>query len=210
MFRFVLFSCLLLLPSLAAAEVRHCQAKVNGREVIVDYEPSAEQDFQVTRRESLSRWPGRVWNWAWGEPAVCNSAVLTAYLGQTLAADEIEGYCLDSAEAGGFLLVPGERNYRGRCTRTACERVTTTAQQAANLGAYIGGVALGANEAGSGLRAIAHSSGASFLLGQSGTFAGAAQAAGGALATALSAPSVLAATAATVVVVGGAVYVCAG
>ena len=205
----VLF-CLLLLPTFAGAEVRHCRAEVNGREVVVDYEPTEDRDFRVTPREGMARWPGRVWNWTWGEPATCNSAVLTAYLGQTLAADEIERYCLKPAEAGGFLLVPGERDYRGHCARTVCERVNATAQEAADLGVLIGGAVLGTNETGTDLRAIAHSSGASFLLGQSGTLAGAVEAAGGALAAALSTPAVLAASAATVAVVGGAVYVCSG
>lgn len=208
MLRLAVFLAALALPSLASAEVQHCRAEVNGQEVVVDYENDEVKDFSVSRRESLSRLPQRTWNWAWGTPPTCNSTVLIEYLGQALAADEIDDYCLDPSEGSGFILVPGERTYRGRCAKTTCERVNTTAREATNLAGFFAGTLLGTNETGQTLKTVTHSTGATYLLGNGSALSGAFQSAGGAVATALSAPTVLAATAASVAVVGGVVYVC--
>ena len=207
MLRAALFLILFAIP--AAAETSRCLATVNGSEVVVDYEPASAAP--VTRRERALGWPGRVWNRAWGTPPACDSGVLIAYLGQTLAADEIEGYCLAAdAEAETFLLVPGERNYRGRCRRTACERVNAAAGDAlAASGAVartVTDIATGRSD--SRLSAVAHSSGAAILSGNAGPISTALSGIAPSVVAVLTAPATLAAAAVSVVTIGGVVYVC--
>ena len=209
MLRAALFLSLAILGAPAAAEISRCLATVNGGEVVVDYD--RESAAPVTRRERALGWPGRAWNRAWGSPPACDSGVLIAYLGQTLAADEIEGYCLaEDPDAATFLLVPGERNYRGRCRRTACERVNAAAGDAVaasgTVARTVADIATGRSD--SRLSAVAHSSGAAILSGNAGPISTALSGIGPGVLAVLTAPATLAAAAVSVVTVGGVVYVC--
>ena len=202
----------LVLATLAApdaAENLRCLATINGSEVTVEYEPGSAAP--VTRRERALGWPGKAWNRAWGTPPACDSGVVIAYLGQTLAADEIEGYCLaEEDETGTFLLVPGERNFRGRCRKTACQRVNAAADDAlaasGALARTVTDVATGRSD--SRLSAVAHSSGAAILSGNAGPLSAALSGIGPGVMAILTAPATLAAAAVSVVTIGGAVYVC--
>ena len=207
--RVALFTILLLVAQPVSAETRRCLATVNGSEVTVEYEPSSAAP--VTRRERVLGWPGKAWNRAWGSPPTCDSGVVIAYLGQTLASDEIQGYCLAPDDASeSFLLVPGERNFRGRCRKTACERVNAVKDDAlAASGAVartVTDVATGRSD--SRLSAVAHSSGAAILSGNAGPISTALSGIAPSVVAVLTAPATLAATAVSVVTIGGAIYVC--
>jgi len=106
--------------------------------------------------------------------------------------------------------VPGPRNFRGRCARTACARVNMLRDDSFALAARIGGLVTGRaiDSPRDGLAAVAQSSGAMLLTGRSGLMVEVLGQGAGALASALSAPAVATAAAVTVVAVGGAVYVC--
>jgi hypothetical protein len=191
-----------------------CVATVNGAPLAID--PAAQgASGESGVRERLLAWPGRRLNQALGRAPTCDSETLIAYLGATVPPEEIDGYCLSEQGDSGFILVPGERNFRGRCTTTACDKVNTTADAALNVAGTIAtGVAndlLGVEEApetGVENRGLMHASGAAILTGTTGYISANLGTIGSGLATALSTPAVLAASAVTVVAVGGAVYVC--
>ncbi|WP_102108162.1 hypothetical protein [Oceaniglobus roseus] len=203
--------CIAPLSPVAAQE--SCASVVNGELVVFDPSFQAPQDT-VSRRERLLSWPGRKLDSLRGRPPACDSQTIIAYLGQTIPADQIDGYCLSEQGEDGFLLLPGERTYNGRCAKTACERVNATKDSAL---AIAGTAARGAADKALGIereepeeapKSLIHSSGAAILTGTSGYITSNLGAIGSSLTAALSTPAILAATAVTVVAVGGAVYVC--
>jgi hypothetical protein len=132
------------------------------------------------------------------------------FLATTMRLDQTEGYCLAQDEAQGWLLVPGVRNFRGRCTRTVCDRVNVVAGGATSVGQSILGLATGREVAtgGEAVTAVAHGTGAYLLTGRASAVATALGQAGASVAATLGTPAALGATAVTVVAVGGAVYMC--
>jgi hypothetical protein len=199
--------CLASQTAFAEATVA-CRAFVNGSEIVVKFDPSASA---ITRRERVLGWPGRLWNWGWGSPPNCNSEALIAYLSENVEADQIDGYCLSQSDEGSYLLVPGERNFRGRCKKTTCELVNATKEEGLALAAGFGGLVVGTNTglAAGGVTIVTHSSGAMIATGTSGYIAGTLGGIGTTIGGILSAPVVIGAAVVTVVVAGGAVYVCA-
>ena len=200
---------LALAASPAAAETRRCLATVNGSEVSIDYDPALTEP--VSRRERLLGWPGRTWDRAWGAPPACDSALTILYLAQSLPGEEIDGYCLArDGETDSFLLVPGERGFRGRCTKTTCERVNDVREDAvtasAKVARTVADVATGRTD--SRIGAVAHSSGAAILSGNAGPVSAALSGIGPTVVAVLTAPATLAAAAVSVVTIGGVVYVC--
>lgn len=206
----LIFLAALTLAAPAAAQDRACVTRVNHLDIAIA--PGAIlDDPDVTLRERLMGWPSGLWNRAWGNPVACDSATTIAYLGGILALDEIDGYCLSEApDDEGWLLVPGARNFRGRCRVTICDRVNSTAADGAAVARAVTSLATGreVETLGDGVRAVASTSGAMLLTGQSSmlmSFLGeGASAVGAALAT----PAAAGAAAVTVMAVGGAVYVC--
>lgn len=191
-----------------AAQAQSCVARVNAQELILV--PEAMGAPSAGLRERLLMWPQRSWNRAWGERTACDSAAIMHFLGTTMRLDQTEGYCLASDEAEGWLLVPGARNFRGRCTKTACERVNTAASGATSVGQSILGLATGrsVDSSGDAVTAVAHGTGAYLLTGQASAVASALGQAATAVGAALATPVAAGATAVTVVAVGGAVYMC--
>ncbi len=195
----------------ASAQDSQCGTTVNATEIVIHPD---DYGAQATRRERLTRWPGKALSGLIGGLPDCDSATVIAYLAQTTAARDVDGYCLAEDDATGFLLVPGERTYRGVCRRTTCERVNTVRDGAiSGAGAVArtaGRIAVGAPDgpAEAAATAVAHGSGAAMVTGTAGNLATALGSAGGALVTALGAPVVAAAAAVTVVAVGGTVYIC--
>ncbi|ETX29496.1 hypothetical protein [Roseivivax isoporae] len=197
----------LALPGLAAAET--CLARVNHQDVVVDTEAVAADGAGL--RERMRAWPSRTWKRAWGAPPACDSRTLIAYLGREVPAEDLDGYCLaDDPSGGGDLLVPGVRNYRGRCTVTTCDRVNAAAGgTAAAAGRVVDVVTRRDVEAGqSRTGAVLHASGAAILSGTASGIAGTLSGAASSVATALAAPAVAGAAAVSVVAIGGAVYLC--
>ena len=198
-----------ILANPAWAEMERCLATVNGGEVVIDYDPALASP--TTRRERILGWPGKAWNRAWGAPVTCDSELTILYLARHLPGEEIDGYCLAAdEETGSFLLVPGERNFRGRCRKTTCERVNEAKDDALSASATVArtvtDVATGRSD--SRLGAVAHSSGAAILSGNAGPVSTALSGIGPGVATVLTAPATLAAAAVSVVAIGGVVYVC--
>ncbi len=191
-----------------AAQAQSCVAQVNAQELILV--PEAMGAPSPGLRERLSRWPGRSWDRAWGERVACDSAAVMHFLGNTMRLDQTDGYCLAEDDAHGWLLVPGARNYRGRCTRTACDRVNVVAGGATNVGQSILGMATGrkVDSSSEAVTAVAHGTGAYLLTGQASAVATALGQASASVAAALGTPAAIGATAVTVMAVGGAVYMC--
>ncbi len=201
---------LALLAAPALAQDRACIARVNHLDIAIA--PGAIiADPDPSLRERLLAWPGNLWNRAWGQPVACDSETTIAYLAGVLALDEVEAHCLAEAPGdGGWLLVPGERNFRGRCHRTFCDRVNETAGTGADLARDITRLATGADvdSLGEGVTAFASTSGAAMLTGRSSLLLTALGHGAEALVTLLSAPAAAGTAAVTVVAIGSAVYVC--
>lgn len=189
-----------------AAQAQSCAARVNAQELILV--PEAMGAPTPGLRERLLMWPSRSWDRAWGDRVTCDSAAVMHFLGSTMQVDQTEGYCLAQDDAEGWLLVPGARNFRGRCTKTACDRVNVVADQARGLGAAIAGLVAGGpiESSGDAVAAVAHGTGAMLVTGQAPAVATSLGQTAGALGTALSAPAAAGAAAVTVMAVGGAVY----
>lgn len=181
-------------------------ARVNGTDVVVAAEAVLTAPSGGSMRERLLSWPRYNWNRAWGAPVACDSETTIAFLGAVLAVDQIDGYCLSyDAETDGFLLVPGARNFRGRCQKTVCDRVNLAAEQTTG---FLGAMAQAVLQQQGGRAGLIHSSGAMLLTGQSNLLIETLGSAATSVTAALSTPAALAAAAVTVVSVGGAVYVC--
>ncbi len=191
------------------AQADQCRAFVNGDEVIVEAENFQTFAEEVKRREKLLNWPSRTWNRTWGTPVACDSGVLYDYLATTVPEEDITGYCLTETKENGYFLVPGERNFRGLCKTTFCEKVNTTKQEGINIAATMT-AAVASNARTAGLNAIKHGSGAMILTGSASSVSTSLGSAGSAALTTLSTPAVLGAAAVSVVAVGGAVYMCSG
>lgn len=191
-----------------AAQAQSCVASVNAQELILV--PEAMGAPSPGLRERLLTWPQRSWDRAWGERVACDSAAIMHFLATTTQLDQTEGYCLAQDEAEGWLLVPGARNFRGRCTKTVCDRVNVVAGQAVGLGAAIAGLVAGRpiESGGDAVSAVAHGTGAMLVTGQAPAVATSLGQAAGTLGTALSTPAAAGAAAVTVMAVGGAVYLC--
>jgi hypothetical protein len=191
-----------------AAQAQSCVAQVNAQELILVPEAMGAPDPGL--RERLLMWPQRRWDRAWGERVACDSAAVMHFLAATMRLDQTEGYCLAPDAEQGWLLVPGEANFRGRCTRTVCERVNAAAGAAASVGGSILGLATGRQVASGAdaVSAVAHGTGAYLVTGRASAVATALGQAGSSLAAALGTPAALGAGAVTVMAVGGAVYLC--
>ncbi len=190
------------------AQAQSCVARVNAQELILV--PEAMGAPAPGLRERLLMWPQRSWDRAWGERVACDSAAVMHFLATTMRLDQTEGYCLAQDDAEGWLLVPGARTFRGRCTRTACDRVSLVAGGIQSLGAAMLGLATGREvETGAdAVTAVAHGTGAVLVSGRASAVAASLGQAGAALGSALASPAAATGAAVTVIGVGGAVYLC--
>lgn len=191
------------------AEERACVTRVDHLDIVIA--PGAiPAEGEAGLGERLLSFPRGVWNRAWGRPAVCDSSTTIAFLAGVLALSEVDRHCLARAPGdGGWLLIPGERNFRGRCRRTFCDRVNATAEDAAGLGRLVALLATGQDPgAAAGLTAAVGASGSAMVSGEAGTIIGALGEAATALTAALAAPEAAAAAAVTAIAVGGTVYLC--
>jgi hypothetical protein len=188
------------------AQDQTCVARVNGTDIVVAAGAGFDGTGGTTLRERLLSWPRQTWNRALGAPVSCDSETIIAFLGAVLAVDQIDRYCLSyDAETDGFLLVPGVRNYRGRCQKTVCDRVNVAADQTTG---FLGAMTQAIWTQQGGLLGLTHSSGAMLLTGSSSALIETVGGAATSVLAALSTPAAMTATAVTVVAVGGGVYVC--
>ena len=197
----------ILLAAPAAAET--CRATVNDSVFLIDTEELDRPPEDAGTAERVSRWPGALKDRILGNPPACDGPTLISYLGARIPEDEIDGYCLADRETGGFLLVPGERNFRGRCATTACEKVDMAKDGAVGLAQDMTGLGKPEDEEEEEEKSvIEHVSGAVMLTGTATAVGSQLTALGSGAVAAVGALAAAAAAAATVVVVGGAVYVC--
>ncbi|TNC50730.1 hypothetical protein FHG66_07065 [Rubellimicrobium rubrum] len=192
----------------AAAQAQSCAARVNSQELIIV--PEAMGAPSPGLRERLRMWPSRTWDRTWGERVDCDSAAIVHFLATTMRLDQTEGYCLAEDDWHGWLLVPGARNYRGRCTKTVCDRVNVVAGGMELLGKTMMSLAAGrrVDSDSEAVTAVAHGTGAVLVSGQAPAVAASLGQSAATLGAALSVPAAAGAAAVTVIGVGGAFYLC--
>ena len=194
---------LALLASPAMADV--CASTIESIALQIDTDTLTVSPAPTTRRERLLNFPTRSFDWLTGHQRACTSQEVFAFVSQIEPVDDM---CLQYADdEAGYLLVPGARNFRGRCTSGGvCTKVNGTKDALASATGAIVDTILGTGT--STLSKVTHSSGAVLLSG-SGASIGSTlgTAATGAVGT-VGAPVAIGAAAMTAVAVGGAVYVC--
>ena len=195
----------------AKAQSQNCVARVNHQDLIIVAGTVIDGTPVIGLRDRFLSWPSRSWDSAWGAAPECDSAVTTAFLARMLSLEETEGYCLADADDGtGFLLVPGLRNFRGRCKAAACDHVNMLRDEGLGVAHALTSLIAGReiNSAADGVTALASGSGAMLVTGQTSAVVQALGQTATALGAVLSAPAAATAAVVTVVTVGGAVYVC--
>ena len=150
----------------------------------------------------------------WKNGDECLGPVVLRYFTPELTAAEREVFCLqyddETNQYKGFSV--GERNANWHCKKPSrlCGFVNANKEKALTLVGVGAGAVTGTGvvTTAAGITAVAHSSGAVILTGSSGYIAGTLGSIGATSVGILSAPATIAATAAAVVTVGGAVYFC--
>ncbi len=205
MIRMICTATFLALPFAGSAHAAtvSCFTNIDGQPYQIFYN-DAEPYYSSFRERFFSR-------------DTCPGAVVLAFLTPELTPQEREVFCsnYDPATKSHSMPAQGRRDAFGRCVEPSrtCRVVNATKDQALGL------VGLGeetedaeettlTNRLTSTLSAVTHSSGAMILSGNAGTIASLLPQAGSAVGSALAAPTVLAGAAASVVVIGGAVYLC--
>lgn len=178
-----------------------CTTKIQGEAVTIFYDDE-EPTYSSFRERYFSR------------RDTCPGAVVITYLMPDLTAEERLVFCANyNPETHSHSLpAQGPRDAFGRCEvpSNTCKLVNTTKENALDL-MGIGEQAEDGTLTGrlsSTISAVTHSSGAMVLSGNAGTISSLLTTAGTTIGTALSTPAVLAGAAASVVVIGGAVYLC--
>ncbi|KAF0674850.1 hypothetical protein [Profundibacterium mesophilum] len=187
-----------------------CLAHVNAQEIVIDRDLLGDEVPKASLARRALGWPSRKLDALKGDYPECGPEILIRSLAQTVPEDEVAGYCLAEDPEQGWLLVPGERGARGRCAKTACERVNGAKTAAINTAVKAIDLSRGPepDPDGSDMDAVLHSSGAAILKGSSSYILGALGSAASGAGAALSAPAVIAAASVSLVAVGGAVYLC--
>ncbi|MGY6703274.1 hypothetical protein [Roseinatronobacter sp.] len=187
--------------SASHAAPMQCDTVIEGEPVTIFYN-SDDPTFSSLRERFLRR----------GQS--CPGAVVITYLMPDLTAKEREVFCANYDPETGSHSLPaqGRRDSLGRCVEPSrtCALVNTTRQEAMAL-VGLGETAEDADGPGrlaSSISAVTHSSGAMILSGNAGALSGMLASAGTTLGAAISTPAVLVGAAASVVVIGGAVYLC--
>ena len=184
----------LFLPGAARAAEQECRANLNGVEVAIRYDREAEVYSSFREKRLMRR-------------KTCPGAVVIAYMVPGLTEVERAVFCAvyDKKTDQYRTVAEGERDAYGRCKKPesrACRIVNATKDEAREIGA------IGVNVAARGVTAAKNKAGVLVLTGKASALAAALSEAGSAAAAAVAAPGVLAGAAVSVVVVGGAVYVC--
>jgi hypothetical protein len=204
MFYFKAFGAAALMMTLAApleAAPAQCETRIDGEPVTIFYDDD-EPTFSSFRERYLTR------------SRTCPGAVVITYLMPDLTAAEREVFCANYDARTGSHSMPaqGRRDAYGRCAEPSrtCALVNTTRQEAMEL------IGIGeqaergtlSSRLASSISAATHSSGAVILSGNAGSISSLLASAGTTVGTALGTPTVLVGAAASLVVIGGAVYLC--
>lgn len=194
----------LLLAAPAEARPAQCDTLIEGEPVTIFYD-TADPAFASIRDRLFTR--GRA----------CPAAVVITYLLPDLSAAEREVFCAnyDARTGSHSLPAQGRRDAYGRCVEPSrtCQLVNTSrdvALELAGIGAEAAQAEEGAEATGRSraLSAVTHWSGAMILSGNAGNIAGLLGSTGATVGGALASPAMLAGAAASVVVIGGAVWLC--
>jgi hypothetical protein len=180
-----------------------CTTKIQGEPVTIFYDDE-EPTYSSFRERFFSR------------RDTCPGAVVITYLMPDLTAEERQVFCANynPDTKSHSLPAQGPRDAFGRCEvpSNTCKLVNTTKENALGL-IGIGEQAEDSTLTGrlsSTISAVTHSSGAMVLSGNMGAISSLLTSAGTTIGTALGTPAALAGAAASVVVIGGAVYLCSG
>ncbi len=193
----------LLAASPAAAQV--CKVRVNATNVEINV---AAFGGDTTRREQILSWPSRRLNLLRGELPTCSSDVTLKFMAGIEGLPDTHGYCLaEGTPEIGFLLVPGERDFRGRCRQSTCQRINGYADDVIGLADQLVGAAYGPSAPNSAI--TEHASGALVLrTGKHVLQDMIEETSVGIAAAILSSPAAATATGISVVAVGGTIWVC--
>ncbi|OUD08684.1 hypothetical protein BVC71_12190 [Marivivens niveibacter] len=196
----------LLLPLSAAADV--CTVRVHGMDITIDAEQFTDDDLTVSTGEQLMTAPKQMWANLRGTLPPCSSNTTLTFMGSLMETYTPNGYCLEYGDNdAGYLLLPGSRNFRGRCERTTCERVNAAADEVSAINTQMRSIfgrppsfeEIARTET---LGAMAIKGSDRLLRGQLNNIATTA------IFTALGAPEILAASTVTVVALQGAAFLC--
>ncbi|MDP1548245.1 MAG: hypothetical protein Q8L87_19700 [Anaerolineales bacterium] len=204
---FILTAMLFLCSSGAMANIISCNTSVDGNLISLEYDDDESVLYEnYSFREIFFR--------GWGE-VTCPAFITLRHLTPDLSDSERSVFCLnydnEQKTIAGYTI--GERNAYLECrepSRTFCERVNDSKDAAIAITGVAAGATGGATlaTAGTGVTAVAHSSGAVILTGAGGYIAGTLASIGAGALAILTSPITITATAVSVVAVGGAVYIC--
>ncbi|WP_422000033.1 hypothetical protein [Roseovarius mucosus] len=190
-------------------ELSLCRTSINGEKKWVIFEDTVESDL-------YSNYSFREIFLGGTENIDCPAYISLQILTPELSGAQRGPFCLEYDEQMDSIIgfSEGERDAYLICkepTVPVCERVNNSKDAALALAGTFGGAVVGTNTATgvAGVSAVSHSSGALILTGNAGYIAGTLGTVGSSLVALLTAPATLAAAGVTLVVVGGAVYVCA-
>lgn len=186
--------------SLAApldARAAQCDTRIDGEPVTIFY--STEDPNFASLRDRLFTRGG-----------ACPADIVITYLLPDLTAAERTVFCAnyDRRTRNHSLPALGRRDAYGRCAEPSrtCELVNTSKETAMEI------IGLGQEAAAPGLSStftnVLHWSGAMIMSGSAGTVTNLLSTAGATVGTALGTPAILAGTAASVVIIGGMVWLC--
>ncbi len=182
-----------------------CTVRVNAMDVVVNTDLFGEG---ATLREDVLSWPRRSLNALTGTLPTCASDITLDFMAGIEGLPNTDGYCLAEGDAQtGWLLVPGDRNFRGRCAVSTCQQINGAADDIVGLTNRMALMLYGEPDPNS--QVMAHASGVMIMtLGRDAIQDKAEELGSAALVAALTTPMGLSATALSVVAVGGSMWMC--
>lgn len=171
-------------------EVTACSAVIGGVAKTLGYD-ATDANVWSSKREKRNLGAGR-----------CPAKVVIAEMSPDLSPRERDVFCLQSDPMMGYSgLAMGERDQMGLCEGPSkvCRFVNASSREAKEVASAT---------ASAGVNAVKHQSGAMILSGSTAGLSSAMAGIGSAATALMAAPLALAGAAASVVVVGGAVWVC--
>lgn len=175
------------------AEATQCDTRIDGAPVTIFFH--ADEATPPSLRQRFAR-----------RNETCAGDVVITYLTPDLTAEERAVFCAnyDPETRSHSQPALGPRDSRGHCTEPSktCEIVNTTRRAGMELAGL--GETTGEGRLRSAVSAVTHASGAMVLSGNAGTLTGLLASTGAVLST----PVVMAGAAASLVVIGGVVYLC--
>ncbi len=184
-----------------------CTVRVNAMDVVVNTDLYGDG---ATIRENMLSWPRRSLNALTGTLPTCASDVTLDFMAGIEGLPNTDGYCLAEGDAQtGWLLVPGQRNFRGRCAVSTCQQINGAADEIVGLTNRMALMLYAQPDPDSAV--MAHASGVMIMtLGRDVLQDKAEELGSAALAAAATTPMGLSATALSVVAVGGGLWMCNG